>query len=58
MCLNKLKTSSKNNDEKIHDDSGNRQHDIQDMEYFPTNSHVSLLEFTIILSQKKNHQEL
>ncbi len=58
MCLNKLKTSAKNNDENIHDDSDNRQRDMQDMEYFPTNSHVSLLEFTIILSQKKNHQEL
>ncbi len=44
MCLNKLKTSSKNNDEKIHDDSGNRQCDVQDMEYFTTNSHILLLE--------------
>ncbi len=52
MCLNKLKTSVKNNGEKIHGGSDNRQRDIQDMEYFPTSSHVSLLEFRIILSQK------
>ncbi len=53
MCLNKMKTSVKNNGEKKHDDSDNRHHDTKDMKYFTANNHIFLLEFTITASQKK-----
>ncbi len=53
MCLNKMKTSVKNNGEKIHDDLDNRHRDTKDMKYFTANNHILLLEYTIIVPPLK-----